>query len=414
MSSGLHKTCRLRFGAVCGMIIASLMLLSCGPVAAVNPRSGEVLQEGNSPPSVDVPYEQVGIYAVSTVFKATCTELDPADQLRLTWNWGDGKVSVTNHQSNGGNLTASAAHTYKLRQYYTLTVWIDDLTGLPDHNVSDQGRVRSIPLADHPPVIASFEVSTLAPVTGQLVTFSATVTDSQACAVSFEFGDGTSAEVSQLWPDSTVSVQHTYLTPGAFSAFVYSSDGYILSLPSETATVEVSRASFSLALVPGWNLVCNPLINNTMKASTLGLMTGDIVAGWNPATQTYDRTYVVGVSPAFKDFSIEPSTGYWVKATQAETIHLKGDLPSSPQSREITVPVPGGWATIGLNSLRKDIHASDVVGMYSGGDVLVVVAHHPWGYQIYNPLLPSIDFLLVPGQGYWIFVTGSGTFSYNP
>ena len=400
------------------MIIASLMLLAWSPVAAVNPEYIEILQEGNSPPSVDVPDDQTGISATSTVFKTTCRELDAADRLRVTWDWGDGKLSVTEHQSNGGNYTALTSHTYMLKQMYNLTVWIDDLTGFPGHNVSDWGGVANIPLSDTPPVIESLTADKPTPFTGQLVTFSATAMDFDydMCVVAFEFGDGTSVEVIQPMPHWTVSVQHTYLVPGVYSAFAYAFDGYIFSLPSVPISIEVSDASFYLELIPGWNFVTIPPVGWGYMTSTLGLATGDIVASWNPATQSYNQVYVVGVSPPFKDFAIAESTGYWIHAVGSETLALQGTIPAAPQSRTITVPATGGWAIIGFNSLRTDLDASDVPAMYTGGSVTQVVAYdQPMHvYKVYNVLLPFTDFSLIPGNAYWIFVTASGTLTYDP
>ena len=172
---------------------------------------------------------------------------------------------------------------------------------------------------------------------------------------------------------------------------------------------------FNLTLVSGWNFVTVPLVGYGYMASTLGLRTNDIVSGFNPATQTYDKNYVVGVSLPFKDFNIEPSTGYWVLATATETLNLQGSIPMGTQSRTITVPATGSWAIVGLNTLRTDMRASDVVANYTGGSITQVVMYTPGvGYKTFNPLLPFTDFVLVPGQAYWIFVTASGVLNYVP
>jgi len=398
------------------MIFASLILLTWIPVAAVNLGLDYVLLEENSAPSIAVPDSQMAITNTPTMFKATCTDLDATDQLRLTWYWGDGALSVTDHQSTGGNFTALTAHTFKFAGLYSLTIWIDDQSELPDHNVSDQGFVENIPLLAYPPVIVSSTVDTLAPMTGQRVTFSATVTDPQRfeCVVTFEFGDGNSTEVTQLLPNTTVTAQHTYQAPGVYSAFVYAFDGYLLSWPSASIAIEVIPASFSLALVPGWNLVCNPFINSSINASTLGLGPGDMVVGYNPVMQVYDQAYFVEFGEA--DFIIEESTGYWVYSSMARTLAFQGALPSAPQSRVIDVPYGGGWVLLGFIGLDATRWASDIVGMFSGTIDLVV----EWNASVqeytntYFAAWGGGDFQMSPGMAYWVYFPEDGILTYTP
>lgn len=185
---------------------------------------------------------------------------------------------------------------------------------------------------------------------------------------------------------------------------VYASAGYFPNL-------------FDLSLVKGWNFVCVPLVGWGYKASTLGLKTGDAVIGWNPATQSYDRNYIVGVSPSTADFTINPSEGYWVYATGPETASLNGMVPNTTQTRTISLPSGGGCAIIGFQSLRTDMRASDVVSMYSDPDAVVMVAGLDAAtgtYKSYYRGVPGTDFALAPGQAYWIWCTASGVLSYTP
>jgi PKD repeat protein len=64
------------------------------------------------------------------------SDLD-GDALKYIWNWGDGSSTVT--------YTNSATHTYGKKGIYTLTVTVDDQTGLPGHIVSDTAIVKSLP-----------------------------------------------------------------------------------------------------------------------------------------------------------------------------------------------------------------------------------------------------------------------------
>ncbi len=168
---------------------------------------------------------------------------------------------------------------------------------------------------------------------------------------------------------------------------------------------------FTLNLVQGWNLVTAPPANFGYKASTLGLSSGDQVVMFDPATQQY-KTYVVGFP--LNDFVIAPSTGYWIFAATAKTIKLNGEIPRDVQSRSITVPSTG-WAIIGLNSLKNTLKASNIAAMYSAGVTQVI----KWDavnqkYITYVVGFPLNNFTVVPGEGYWIFCSASGTFSYTP
>ncbi|RDE13890.1 MAG: hypothetical protein C4K47_05325 [Candidatus Thorarchaeota archaeon] len=187
---------------------------------------------------------------------------------------------------------------------------------------------------------------------------------------------------------------------------------------TDTILLDTASATFYLNLSEGWNLVAVPVVASGHRASTLGLDTGDVVCGWNSATGAY-RMYIVGISPSVMDFSIVPSTGYWIYVQSGtETLTLEGVLPSTPQTRTVAVPAGGGWALIGFNSLDTAKHASDIPAMYSvAGGVKMVVS---WdsatkAYRSWISTIPTMNnFLLVPGQGYWIYCSASGVLTYNP
>ena len=189
----------------------------------------------------------------------------------------------------------------------------------------------------------------------------------------------------------------------AGSSDVYSSAGYFADL-------------YDIPLVIGWNFVPVLLVGSGYRASTLGLMVGDIVTGWNSSTATYDQTFVVGRSPERNDFAISPSTGYWIYAGGAETIHLNGTIQTTKQQKAVTVPPGGGWAAIGFKSLNSTRRASDIPKMYSGGSIGIVTTYDPvTGKSVaYINGVPRTDFTLIVGQAYWCWCSANGTLSYNP
>jgi hypothetical protein len=193
---------------------------------------------------------------------------------------------------------------------------------------------------------------------------------------------------------------------------------WIMCRSSGVLNYTVQPRSFVLSLATGWNFVSAPLVGYGYKASTLGLMAGDTVAQWNPSTRVY-QSYVVGVP--VNDFTIAPTTGYWVNIpTGTRTLVLYGGLPNTNQSRTITLPSGGGWVTIGFAGLNMTRHASDIPEMFSGGNsstITTIAAYNPVtrAYSSWLSVIPTMNnFLLVPGQAYWILCSGSGTLTYAP
>jgi hypothetical protein len=116
------------------------------------------------------------------------------------------------------------------------------------------------------------------------------------------------------------------------------------------------------------------------------------------------------------DFTLASSNGYWIYVSAPRTVSLAGAVPTAVQNSAFTLPATGGWVAVGLDSLRTNMTASSLAAMYSGAIVTTVVG---WNavtqvYEAYLVGFPMVDFALVPGQAYWIYVTGSGTLTYTP
>jgi len=264
------------------------------------------------------------------------------------------------------------------------------------------------PFADHPPVLTSHP-SNKKMWQGNSTSFSVAALDQdrEALRYTWSFGDGT-------WLVGPTNTTHTYAKAGMYTFTVYADDltGLAGHNVSSTATASVA---FNLPLWDGWNLISVPLAGNGYKASTLGLADGSMVAGWNSTRQVYDQTYIVGISESTDDFAIADSASYLVWVASAKTLHLYGSVQTTMQSRTFTVPSSGGWVMMGFESQVTTRKASDVVGMYSGPGALTSVAYDPPGYIIFDVNdAPPFDFALIPGQGYWCWVTSSGTLSYMP
>jgi len=383
------------------------------------PKSNLVSVSANHFPTCSAKDEALVTKGVSWKFTTTVSDVDTRDRLRLTWDWGDGEpVTVMNINTAVTSPTQyNAFHTYKFNGDFNLKVYSDDKTGLLGHNVTDTAMVHVERVGDRAPIVTAFSASTTTPSTETLVTFYATVTDedSELCIANFTFGDGTWQAVTQTVINSTVTATHTYTTATMYLAYVDATDGQLTSEQAGPEIVDVSQAEFTMDLVAGWNLITVPRVGYGYMASTLGLATDDVVSGFNSSTGQYDKTYTVGRSPARFDFSIEASTAYWIYSGMAKTLHLYGSVPTTTQTKTVTVPLGGGWALVGYESLNLTRKASDMVGNYTGGTLTTVaVQNHTTGlYDTYTGYWRT-DFVLKPGQGIWIYVTASGVLSYKP
>jgi hypothetical protein len=368
----------------------------------------------NTAPTCSVPDVTSGVIKnIAHVYTITTYDPDTRDSLRYTFDWGDGSPKTV-------STLPGATHTYANQGTKTLTVWADDRTGLAMHNVTD---TASIYVANsgtpHAPVAGTVTATSAVPGRGDVVKFfaSATDVDGDPCLMTFDFGDGTTAQAYQPAAGATVNVTHVFTTVDLYAVYVTAFDGFGSDQSDDPLYIDVQPTT-DIVLVAGWNLISVPRVGFGYKAGSLGLATGDVVVGYNSVTGLYNRSYTVGVSPAFKNFWMLPSEGYWVYSLTAKTLHVQGTVPTTPQSRVITVPSGGGWALIGFCSLSTTLKASNLPSMWSvtGGVSIVADYDEVSGtYKTWNPGAPPFkDFSLTAGSGYWLYVKSSGTLTYTP
>jgi hypothetical protein len=369
----------------------------------------QVIVTSNSPPTIMVPSNPSVKQYAPTFFEVYFTDNDSDDSHRFTWFWGDGNCTVTEGKQ--------AEHAYMNWGIFNMTVFCDDLTGIVGHNVSGYGLncVFKWPPGISP-VIVSFGADSTTPCVLEEITFSclATGRNGDILGYVFEFGDGFFAYANAT-EGIVVSVQHAYASVGVYDAWVTVTDYQTVPITGGPVTIEISQWHFILQLVQGWNFVDIPLVGNDYRASTLGLLYGDFIAGWNATTSSFDKTYIVGMSPPPRDFDIVPGIGYWIHAISAETLDIAGALPTGTQTVSITVlSPPGGWVPFAFLGLGTH-YAHELPGMYSGGLQIVAmydsVTHT---YVTYISGLPFKDFAIPPGRAVWLYCTSSGTLSYTP
>jgi peptide/nickel transport system substrate-binding protein len=322
------------------------------------------------------------------------------EDIRFTFSFGDGTYANEDRVATGtGLVTVVVPHWYLTSGTKSAYLYVSD----GQSNVSTPSAlVITVRVPNGPPSVTPLTNMSGDP--GQTLSFSASAYDPDDDDMNYtwDFGDGSALAVGEM-------VTHAYSATGAYTFIVHVSDGQGNNVTS-SATVYIA---YVYDIAAGWNMVSLPLAGYGYMASTLpGLVLDDVVSGWNGSA--YNQNFIIGRSPPRNDFAIADSTGYWIYAGAARTMHILGSVPTETQTKTVTVPSEG-WAMIGFLGLNATRWTHDIPLMYSGGTVTTVAWYNPTTqlYQVYIGT-PRTDFMLVPGAGYWIYCTASGELNYDP
>ena len=217
----------------------------------------------------------------------------------------------------------------------------------------------------------------------------------------WEFGDG--AVSTEKNPS------HTYMEAGQYT--VRLTVGYPNNGPIRQETkynyITVQKGSdteASISLSPGWNFISTPkvLAENVNTAETLfGSLpvAGHSVFSFNPASNQWTPLTATSV---FKPF--EP---VWIYSEYTAAIPLR----FAPDAMQIppTKKLVKGWNTIGITSLSQiPAHNS----LLSIKDDWVYVIGYDAATQRYEQTVMNVpeshNSLLMPGKGYWIYMSAEG------
>ena len=188
---------------------------------------------------------------------------DTGPGLKFTWVWDDGTYNVSLHQPtvNDTQVMDTVMHAWSVANWYAVELWVDDMSGLPGHNVS-----MAVPPIDfevvenQPPALPS-----LSPITvnrGIQVECLATSSDADGDSLLFTwiFEDGTTIVTEgQAAPDELVvsTVNYTWTASGSFLVEVYVDDqtgepghNVTSSITAEISNPGTEVAPSAIGLIP--------------------------------------------------------------------------------------------------------------------------------------------------------------------
>ena len=210
----------------------------------------EYFVKENQPPEEPVISSITTNEDVWTECVASSSDLD-GDALRFTWDWGDGTYNVTNEASPSPDATVESKpmHQWASVGDYTVTVWVDDLTGEAGHNVSASITAHVLATgAPVPPSSLSLMISPSPALVGVTVTFNASAVDMNADGLTFmiDFGDGNMSVATTAGGVTTrqyvsPAFTHAYEAADAYTVRLYVDDGTVGHNVTISQTLTVSE-----------------------------------------------------------------------------------------------------------------------------------------------------------------------------
>lgn len=368
---------------VLGAVVASFYAASLMPSVSAN-----------DPPTISVP-DHTGIWQF-TAFAYTVYADDPdEDSLRFTWDWGDGSIEVT--------TVPTTTHTYYWKGIFVLTVYADDLTGLPGHNVSDSGHVY-VEGTNKLPIIIEWSVDSSSPYAGEIVTFTASAKDPDGDSLRFTFlfGDDTSAvEQGGHTPPNTLvtfTVEKSYDFAGWKTARILVDDGWDTVTTSPLAIdVQPNAAPVVFPLPDVFGMVDEVL---TFWADAFDLYMDDLTYTWDFG----DGTPLVVGNPVTHAYASAGVYEYRVWVDDQHGYNVTVAANATIRDTILTFNLLAGWNLVTVPLVNHSYHASTLglsfADMISRWDSASQTYDKNYIMGISNS---TSDFPIEPSWSYWIY-----------
>jgi len=193
------------------------------------------------------------------------------------------------------------------------------------------------------------------------------------------------------------------------------------------ANFTITAVEHVIDLVSGWNLVSfnldpvSPAIEDVLF-NIYGSY--DLVYAWDATGNHSASGNWMKYDPAGYDTgnslnTLDPSMGFWIHMTQADTLAITGSFQTSTTNN--LLDDVGGWNLVGFPSAGSVVmpQAMEENGVSRGAYNLVYTYHAADGgdqWKIYDTDAPDFANDLVnlnPGYGYWIYVFGDPIWTVN-
>jgi len=210
----------------------------------------------NNPPSVPVTPSgpTTGYSGTSYSFSTSTTDPD-GDQVKYTFDWGDGTLSTTNLQASGS--TGSLSHTWSGQGEFHVWARATDSKGAS----SDWSSPFTITIQNRPPNTPSTPSGPTTGYTATVYSFttSATDPDGNHLQYTFDWGDGSNTTIGFFASGSPVSASHTWSQVGTYSIKVMANDTDRASSGwSSPATINIENAPPNTPAHPSGTTSCTP------------------------------------------------------------------------------------------------------------------------------------------------------------
>lgn len=205
------------------------------------------------------------------------------------------------------------------------------------------------------------------------------------------------------------------VTAGKAGEYLYNATGkeaygITKALGSKSITIRFGFKRYvSLSLKKGYNLIALPLLNESLTASSLLKLIGNLsqsVFMFNTTTQkfvSYDKSLVEFGIPQ-PDFKIEPNFGYFVYVSNDTSFQVVG----IENSFKRIIPVKAGYNLLGWTHLSHTNVTSAFINYSLSIDSVFMFNATIQRYVSYDRALaefgiPQTDFPITPGTGYFVF-----------
>lgn len=186
--------------------------------------------------------------------------------------------------------------------------------------------------------------------------------------------------------------------------------GANLGNPS-TATLTVvdsSLLSVETPLNAGWNLISFPVVpSNPAIESVLKPIAGSYSVVWKFSEGQWQRYDPENPSSSNLN-TIEADCGYWIKMKEPRTLNFRKEIDPGPMDVK-SVYLKPGWNLVGFGGLKPALVNDALASVANQVDIVWCYRDGRW--FMYDPQFPMLNDLteLIPGQGYWIKVSGACT-----